>query len=242
MAEVGLGISFSALGEPLRTDSVDRDRCADRGEAEAATPASGDHLREFVVCGAPLPGYEVEIRNEQGAVLPERRVGELFVRGPSIMQGYLDEPEATAAVLTDGWLDTGDLGYRIGAELVLTGRRKDLIIINGRNIWPQDLELIAEGQGVRSGSAAAFAVHSQDAEQVVLVVECRNPDPSTELSLVKGIRAEVRAEFGVDCTIVATEPRTLPRTSSGKLSRVRARQMYENGDLRSVAPARVAGD
>ena len=231
MAEVGLGISFSSLGAPLRTDIVDRDRCADLGEAEAVPAGSHVHAREFVCCGAPLPGYEVQIRDARGELVPERRVGELFVRGPSIMQSYLDEPEATSAVLKDGWLDTGDLGYRIGTELVLTGRRKDLIIVNGRNIWPQDLELIAESLGVRTGSAAAFAVHRAAGEQVVVVIERRSADDAAEAALIKGIRAEVNAEFGVDCTIVPTEPRTLPRTSSGKLSRMRARQMYENGDL-----------
>ena len=243
MAEVGLGISFSSLGIDLRTDVVDRDRCGDQGEAEPPTPDS--HPREFVCCGEPLPGYDVEIRDQHGQVLPERRVGELFVRGPSVMQGYLDEPEATLAVLRNGWLDTGDLAYRIGRELVLTGRQKDLIIINGRNIWPQDLELIAESQGVRTGSAAAFAVHAptaaesgeQGSEQVVMVIEYRTADAANEQTLLKGIRSEVRAEFGVDCTIVATDARTLPRTSSGKLSRVRARQMYENGELNAPSAA-----
>ena len=134
-------------------------------------------------------------------------------------------------MLKEDWLNTGDLGYRLRDQLVITGRRKDLIIINGRNIWPQDLELIAENMGVRTGSAAAFSMHSSDAEEVLMVIECRIAEADDETALIKKIRTAVRAEFGVDCKVIAAEPRALPRTSSGKLSRVRARQLYESGGI-----------
>ena len=230
MAEVGLGLSFAPQFTPLATDHVDRDRCADEG---LAIPVSADaeHAREFVLCGRVLPGYTVEIRDDAGELRNEREVGEIYLRGPSIMRGYLDEDDATAAVLKNGWLDTGDLGYWLGDQLVLTGRRKDLIIVNGRNIWPQDLEFIAENEGVRTGSAAAFSVQREGGEEVVMVVECRNAEVDDEIALLKRIRTHVRAEFGVDCLLVAAEPRTLPRTTSGKLSRVRARQLYESGGI-----------
>lgn len=230
MAEVGLGLSFARVHAPLETDHVDRDRCADEGIA-VPVPAGAEHAREFVVCGHVLPGYDVEVRDDAGGLCAQRKVGEIHLHGPSTMQGYLGEPEATAAVLKDGWLDTGDLGYWLGDQLVITGRRKDLIIVNGRNIWPQDLEYIAEGEGVRSGSAAAFAVHRADCEEVVMVLEVRIAEEAEEAALLKRIRGAVRAEFGVDCTLVAAEPRTLPRTSSGKLSRARAAQLFEAGGI-----------
>ena len=230
MAELGLGLSFAPLHTDLATDHVDRDRCADEAIAVPVDPEA-EHAREFVLCGAVMPGYTVAIRDHAGQLRSDREVGEIFVRGPSIMRGYLDEPGATDEVLKENWLNTGDLGYRLRDQLVITGRRKDLIIINGRNIWPQDLELIAENMGVRTGSAAAFSMHSSDAEEVLMVIECRIAEADDEAALIKKIRTAVRAEFGVDCKVVAAEPRALPRTSSGKLSRVRARQLYESGGI-----------
>ena len=248
MAELGLGLSFAPLLTELATDHVDRDRCADEAVA-VPVEADAEHAREFVLCGIVMPDYTVEIRDPEGTVRTDREVGEIFVRGPSIMRGYLDEPGATADALKDGWLNTGDLGYRLQDQLVITGRRKDLIIINGRNIWPQDLEFIAESMGVRTGSAAAFSVHTSDAEEVVMVIECRIAEADDEAALLRKIRTAVRAEFGVDLRLVAAEPRALPRTSSGKLSRVRARQLYESGGIpdrsgpvNDLSGSAVAGD
>jgi fatty-acyl-CoA synthase len=144
MAECSLAVSFSPLMQELRQDIIDPDFLS---EFQIAMPVTGnlsdDAVRgkSFVNCGEPLPGYEIEVRNESGRVLPDRHVGTLFVRGPSVMTGYFDDPEATRQVLShDGWFNTGDIAYRIGRNIVITGREKDMIIINGRNIWPQDLE------------------------------------------------------------------------------------------------------
>ena len=103
----------------------------------------------FVLCGKVLPGHRLEVRGADGKVLDDREVGRIFVAGPSIMPGYFDEPEATRDVLSDdGWLDTGDLGYSLDGELVVTGRAKDLIIVNGRNVWPQDIEWAIDARKV----------------------------------------------------------------------------------------------
>ena len=111
-----------------------------------------------------MPGYRIEIRNDAGDALPERTVGRVCLQGPSLMSGYFRDLSATRTVTTaDGWLDTGDMGYMVDGELVITGRSKDLIIFNGRNIWPQDLEWAVEKlDGVRPGEVAAFAVHVDD--------------------------------------------------------------------------------
>jgi fatty-acyl-CoA synthase len=203
-------------------------------------------LRTFILCGRPLPNVEVEIRDASQRVLAEGVVGRVFVRGPGVMTGYFNETTQTHRVLgADGWLDTGDLGYWRKGALVIAGRAKDLIIINGRNVWPQDLEWAAERVAeVRSGDAAAFSIDDEEGEgeRAVLVVECRTSDPGQRSTLSKEIAAVVRSTAGVDCEVVLVPPRTLPHTSSGKLSRVRAKQDFLAGTYtRTPVEASVAG-
>ena len=217
MAECGLGISFAPLGEGVFVDRVNKDLMIETGRAE---PAEEDYL-ELVDCGAPLPSYETKVCDEAGTPLPERQCGRICVRGPNVMRGYFGDPETTAEVLTeDGWLDTGDIGYRIGDHIVITARKKDVIIVNGRNLWPQDLEHLAEtSPGVRMGDTSAFSVTRPNGEELaVLVVESRKPQPE----LASTLAGLMRANFGVTPYIDMVPPRTLPRTSSGKLSRSRA--------------------
>jgi fatty-acyl-CoA synthase len=140
MAECSLAVSFAPLGQGADVDYVDVTVLAEKQKALPLHPNRRSQTvrsNAFTNCGAPLPGYEVEVRNDQGQVLPERHCGTLYVRGPSVMSGYFGDLKATREVLSpDGWLNTGDLAYRIGNGIVITGREKDLIIINGRNIWP----------------------------------------------------------------------------------------------------------
>jgi fatty-acyl-CoA synthase len=144
------------------------------------------------------------------------------------MEGYLNNAEATASALSDGWLNTGDLGYMIDGQLVITGREKDLIIVHGRNYWPQDLEYVAEQfPGVRSGDAMAFSLQDGDAgERVVMLVQCRETDSVARERMRAQIESRVRSEFACDCHVELVEAHTLPRTSSGKPSRARARADY----------------
>ena len=145
------------------------------------------------------------------------------------MAGYYDNREATDEVLTtDRWLNTGDIGYRVGESIVVTGRQKDLIIINGRNIWPQDLEYIAEQQPeIRSGDALAFSAPGfGGAEMTALVVQCRESNRRKRAELVHRLQSLIRQDLTIDCHIELVPLHTLPRTSSGKLSRSRARQDY----------------
>ena len=176
-----------------------------------------------------MPGYEVVIRDERGRTLPERHSGIIYVKSPSVMSGYFNDPGETRRVLSaDGWLNTGDIGYRIGAKLIVTGRQKDMIIINGRNIWPQDLEHLAEQQPeVRPGDALAFAAPGPDgADLTVLVVQCRETDAGKRADLMARLQGLIREELGIDCFIELVPLHTLPRTSSGKLSRSKARQNF----------------
>ncbi len=229
MAEASLAVSFASLGQGLQTDRVDGDHLA--LYQEAVPIAEGDRARvnHFVDCGAPLPGYEISIQDIHGQALAERQCGIIHVRGPSIMAGYFGDLEATREVLSaDGWLNTGDIGYRVDNRLVITGRQTDLIIINGRNIWPQELEELAEQQPeIRPGDVSAFAVpDSKGEEKAVMVVQYREFDTEKRTALVERIQQQVRQELGVDCTVELVPPHTLPRTSSGKLSRSGARQEF----------------
>jgi fatty-acyl-CoA synthase len=228
MAEVGLAISFSELGRGVRADVVDRARCMDARLAIPTCKAGAAPSLEFVVCGRPLAGITVEIRDADRERLPDRVVGTVWTRTDSLMEGYLNNPEASAEALHGGWLNTGDLGYLVDGQLVITGREKDLIIVHGRNYWPQDLEYVAEQYpGVRAGDAMAFSLQDGDVgERVVMLVQCRETDAGARERMRAQIESRVRGEFACDCAVELVEPHTLPRTSSGKPSRSRARADY----------------
>ena len=228
MAEATLALSFAPLGPGLKTETVDLDRLENDGVAEAKA-REGARVREFVLCGPALPGHAIEVRSPDGAALPERRVGRVFAKGPSLMRDYFREPQATAETLSpDGWLDTGDLGYFSQGELVITGRAKDLILINGRNVWPQDLEWAVEAgvPGMRSGDVAAFSVDREAGEEIVALVQCRLRDPNARAGLVDDVSKLLRLQFGAPVTVRLVGSHELPVTSSGKLSRARARALY----------------
>jgi fatty-acyl-CoA synthase len=239
MAEATLGITFAPLDRGIETDMIDLDLL----EQEArAVPVTSDEeqarTRAFVLCGEVLPGHDVEVRGPDGAPLPDREVGRVMFRGPSLMREYFNSREETTRVLTgDGWLDTGDLGFLLDGALVVTGRSKDLILANGRNIWPQDLEWLVEHdvEGVRNGDVAAFSVDEAEAENIVLLVQCRATDQAARESLSQTVADTVRAAAGVNCSVVLVPHNSLPQTSSGKLSRARARQMYL--DLARAVPS-----
>jgi len=232
MAECSLAVSFAPLGQGVDVDHVDGNTLAEEQKALPLHPTQSIGTATstpFTNCGAPLPGFDVEVRDDQGRVLPERHCGTLFVRGPSVMSGYFGDLKATREVLSpDGWLNTGDLAYQVGNSIVITGREKDLIIINGRNIWPQDLEFLAEKQSeVRTGDASAFSIPGRDGEeQAVMMVQCRENDESKRADLQERLHSQVRQEFGIDCLIELVPRNTLPRTTSGKLSRSGARKEY----------------
>jgi fatty-acyl-CoA synthase len=240
MAETTLAISFVDADKPIRIDRIDRHALKTMGRA---LPASGENARSFVVCGRPLAESAVEIRDERGAALGDRQVGRIFIRTPSLMSGYFHNSEATAAALgRDGFLDTGDMGYWLDGEIVITGRAKDLILHNGRNIWPQDIEWAAEQiEPLRSGDVAAFAVEGEDGEdEVTVLVQCRLQDYAAVEALRHEVSAVVHRSAGVDCRVVMVPPKSLPFTSSGKLSRAGAKQKFlagEISELMVLAPA-----
>ncbi|WP_119305035.1 fatty acyl-AMP ligase [Dongia deserti] len=229
MAETTLAMSFAPLNQRYVVDEIDREALAHRNLA--APGPSGPKTRAFVACGRALQGHEFQIRDDAGRMLPERSVGHIFFRGPSVMGGYDRQPDLTAEILSaDGWLQTGDLGYLLDGQIVITGRAKDLIILNGRNIWPQDLEWSAEElPDLRRGDVAAFSVEENDSETVVILVHCRIGDPDQREKLRRDVYALLQRAHGVEARVVLVPPKALPQTSSGKLSRSKAKANYLSG-------------
>ncbi len=228
LAEASLAASFSPLGEGLDVMVIDALALAERGVA-VRVQSDNRKINSIVNCGKALPEHEIKIVNDAGELQPDLRIGRVLMRGPSLMEGYLNNQEATDSVLcADGWLDTGDLGYIFKENLYLSGRRKDVIIVNGRNIRAQDLEELAEQQPeIRMGDASAFGIEDTEEEQtVVLVVECRISKTSERQSLISILQRLVYESFGIHCVVELVKQHTLPRTSSGKLSRVAARKGF----------------
>ena len=230
MAEATLAVTMAPLGRGLETETLDL--AAVEGADEIGFESDVERSRAFVRCGPALADHHIEVRDEAGSVMVDGQVGRIFIRGPSLMSGYFDDAAATAGVLSgDGWLETGDLGLISQGEIVPTGRAKDLILINGRNLWPQDLEWSVEAEldKVRSGDVAAFHVTENDEEQVVVLVQSRAGDAAAREALVADVAALLRARHGIDTRVRLVGPHHLPKTTSGKLSRTKAREMFIAG-------------
>ena len=179
--------------------------------------------------GDPCQEHTVKVVDDGGQELSDLKVGSVLVQGSSIMTGYFNNPEDTEKTLQPGnWLDTGDLGFLFEGDLYVTGRRTDVIIVNGRNIRAQDIEELAELQPeVRTREASAFGItDSNDITTIVLVIECRLTSVADRQSLTNRLQRLVYMAFGVNCLVELVSPHTLPRTSSGKLSRFAARQGF----------------
>jgi fatty-acyl-CoA synthase len=230
LAEATLAVSLMPPGEGIRLELVEEN------ELSGCTPDKRRprRYRAVVNCGKPVTGMEIEIRGPGGEILPDRGIGKVYVRGTSVMHGYFRDEESTRACLSDdGWLDTGDMGYLSSGYIFIVGRAKDMIIINGRNHWPQDIEWAVEQlPGFKSGDIAAFAITGPSGEETpAVLVHCRVSDAQERGRLRDEIRERVRAITGITPVVELVPPRTLPRTSSGKLSRVKARSLYLSGEI-----------
>jgi fatty-acyl-CoA synthase len=228
LAEHALAVAFAHGG--LHVDIVDAERLV--RESRAVPVVNGSPAVRIVRCGRAFPGHEVRIVDDQFNQLPPRSVGSIVVRGPSVMQGYFEQPDATAAVLQDGWLTTGDLGYVADGDLYVCGRTKDLIVRQGRKYYPPDLESsVADLQGVALSGVVVFAVSRfEEADEVVAVLETRASGRSLEIE--EAVRRRIRETAGLDIDrVVLTPPGTIPRTTSGKVRRSETRARLEAGTL-----------
>jgi fatty-acyl-CoA synthase len=231
LAEATLAVTVMPPGEGIVVELVEETLLAGGSPGERDRP---QRYRAVVNCGKPVKDMEVAIRGDDDSVLGEREVGKVFCRGTSVMVGYFRDEEATDACLDeDDWLDTGDMGYMSNGYLYVVGRAKDMIIINGKNHWPQDIEWAVEQlPGFKAGDIAAFAITTPGGEETpAVLVQCRTSDMEERGRLRDVIRERVRAITGINCVIELVPPRSLPRTSSGKLSRAKARNLYLSGEI-----------
>ena len=231
LAEATLAVTVMPPGEGILVELVEETLLAGGGPGERDRP---QRYRAVVNCGRPVREMELEIRGDEGGTLSEREIGRVFCRGASVMAGYFRDEEATRACLDEGsWLDTGDMGYLSDGYLYIVGRAKDMIIINGKNHWPQDIEWAVEQlPGFKAGDIAAFSITTPGGEETpAVLVQCRTSDDAERGRLRDAIRERVRAITGINCVIELVPPRSLPRTSSGKLSRAKARNLYLSGEI-----------
>ncbi len=236
LAEATLAVSLARTDEPVHVEWVDRDALETQERVEPAIPGA-DGARALVACGHPIPGHDIAIKDRDGSTLPSGRVGEICFRGPSVMQGYWRDAEATRDAIRDGWLHTGDLGFVGEHGLVVCGRKKDMIILGGRNLYPEDYEFFTEQvPGVRRGNVIAFALH--DIERMVVVAETTALPEEAE-RIARAALEQLRKSLprGPE-EVVLVSPGTLPKTSSGKRQRGTCREQYRAGELEPLAVAK----
>ena len=228
MAETALGVSFAPIDTGLQVDEID---AVELEEHRRAVPAGDGPARRFPLLGPPLPGIELRVVGDDGAVLGEREVGVLQLRGDSVTPGYLTVAGPVATQDADGWLDTGDEGYVTDGAVVVCGRRKDVIIMGGRNIYPTDIERAAsEADGVRAGNAVAVRLEAdagRHRESFLVAVESRlATEPEAVQGIAKDVTSRVVSAVGVrPAEVVVLRPGSLPKTPSGKLRRAATRAL-----------------
>ena len=239
MAEVAIGGAFPQRHRGMVVDSVDREVLERDRYAKPLQLADAEEelqVRRLPLLGKAVPGLEMKVVHPDTYIeLHERQVGELLLRGTSVTPGYYKRPDATAALFRDGWLCTGDLAYLVNGELVLCGRIKDVIIVGGRNVFPEDIErAVGVLDGVRAGNVIAFGVEGyKGKETVVVVAEVRPAESSGDID---DVRHHVHHRTLDVCglpprDVMLVKPGTLPKTSSGKLQRARCRELYLNEEL-----------
>jgi fatty-acyl-CoA synthase len=217
MAETALGVAFAPVETGMAVDEIDADALESRRLAVPGTD------RRFPRLGPPLPGIEVRVVDEHDGVRGEREVGVLQLRGPSVTPGYLTVDGPVATQDAEGWFDTGDEGYLVDGQVVVCGRRKDVIIMAGRNIYPTDIERAAgQADDVRAGNVVAVRIAAGERrESFAVAVESRKAgDAEAEKAIRKDVTSRVVSAVGVrPAEVVVLGPGTLPKTPSGKLRR-----------------------
>lgn len=249
LAESSVALTFPPIDRAPRVDVIERSAYSQKGRAlpvspaavngNGTNPAAGEpDILRFVANGSPLPGHEIRLVDDEGREVGERVHGRILFRGLSRTPGYYRDPEATAAIIdSEGWMDSGDLGYQAGGELFVTGRAKDLIIRAGHNIVPQEIEAAtAEVKGVRRGCVAAFG--SRDprtgTERVVVVAETRETRKQERKRIKAEIVHRVAAAGGPPDRVLLVPPQSIPKTSSGKIRRNETRRLFEEDKLGGV--------
>ncbi len=234
LAESSVALTFPPLHRVPKIDTILRNPFEIKQKAIPSAKTEIPYL-EFVSCGLPLPLHEIKVVDDAGNSLPERQIGSLYFKGPSAMLGYYQNVAATEAIYHDGWWDTGDFAYLVDGEVFITGRKKDLIIKAGRNLYPQEIEeVVAEVTGVRKGCVIAFGVSDPKlgTEKLVIVTETAETATSVRQQMINEIIEKVSVVLAIPPDeVVLVPPRTVPKTSSGKLQRSLCKKAYLEGSL-----------
>ncbi len=243
LAESSLGVAFPPLDRGPSIDFIDAEVFASERRAVPVDPQSSSALK-IPGCGRALHGHEIRVVDPQGIELPDRFIGRLEFKGPSVMQGYYGNPEATDKVLRDGWCDSGDYAYTVAGEVHITGREKDVIIRGGRNVYPYDIEQAVGGvPGIRKGCVAVFGVPDpvHGTEKLVVLAETREKDPGERRSLQSKVnQAAIEVSGLPPDEVVLAPPHTVLKTSSGKIRRAACREVYLSGAIgRGGAPLAI---
>lgn len=239
LAENTVALTIPPLGrkEP-RIDIVKREDLETKGKAIKASSKEKEVI-EFASCGHPIPKHEIKIVDDKGRTLPDRTVGRLWFRGPSVMQGYFNNPVETEKVMHGEWLDSSDYAYIAEGDVFITGRRKDIIIKAGRNIYPQDLEEItSKVKGIQKRGVIAFGIvdEKQKTEKIIVVAETNEKDPKEKNKIANQVTQSIVGELGIPPDqVLLVPPRTIPKTSSGKLQRSACKALYLSGKLSKKA-------
>ncbi len=253
MAESSLAIAFSELEKGMQTISVDGPTLWAEGEVKTV-PEDAEQAIRLVSCGSQFPDHEIGVfpldDETSSKPLEAGKVGELRIKGPSVMSAYWDDSERTREAFANGFLRTGDLGFVFENKVFICGRSKEVVILNGRNYYPQDMEWEASKiEGVRKGNVIAFGArdpsgNERDRERVVLAFEVQAPqDLARAIEISQAIRRAVQEGIGLTLDdVVALPSGTLPKTSSGKLQRAKTRILYESGELKADPNAKSAKD
>lgn len=234
LAESSVALVFPPINREPKIDTIQRDLFE---KEQIAEPLVNDKLQglQFVSCGKAIPHHEIRIVDNHDIEVASRKIGYIQFRGPSTMVGYFGQPEATEAITHHGWIDTGDLGYIAEGELYVTGRKKDIIIKAGRNLYPEEIEEVtSQVSGVRKGCVVAFGIEDTKSgtEKLIIVVETNEKNKEKTKRIINEINEKISVVLGfVADEILLVPPKTVPKTSSGKLQRSACKQNYLNKKL-----------
>ncbi|MEO6322065.1 MAG: AMP-binding protein [Polaromonas sp.] len=234
LAEASVGLLFPPLGRVAPIDAVQREPFTRERRAVPAEPDDTGAFR-FVACGRPLPGHAIRIVDDAGREVGERIEGRLEFKGPSATRGYFRDPERSATLFRDGWLDSGDRAYAAGGDVYITGRVKDIVIRGGRNLYPQEIEeAVGQVDGVRKGCVAVFGSPdpATGTERLVVLAEARPAPAEARAILREAVSRAVQGAIGEPPDdIMLAPPHTVLKTSSGKVRRSACRALYEAGGV-----------
>jgi fatty-acyl-CoA synthase len=234
LAESSVALTFPPLNRQVRIDRVLR---TNFNQDQTAVPCqiTEKNCIEFVSCGKPIPEHELRVVDSQDREIPERIIGSIQFKGPSAMQGYYRNPKATQRIHREGWWESGDLGYKADGEIFITGRKKDIIVKAGRNLYPQEIEEIAgQVKGIRKGCVVAFGTTNlkQGTEQLIIVAETREQRLQQQERIIDEIIHNITNSIGdPPDKVLLVPPKIIPKTSSGKLQRSSTKDLYIQGKL-----------